>query len=920
MTAPAIAESIRIPASTKNEPRSRGLGLLELLGPLGRISLPLASVGIEAKVAGAVADCTLSQTFQNTSAEPLEAEYIFPLPGGAAVRRFELKVAGRTVIGQVRERGQARRDYAVALQQGKRAALLEQERGDVFTVSVGNLPPGEKAEVVISWSERLPMFDDGTAELRLPLVVAPRYIAGNPIGGAAGGGVAEDTDKVPDASRLTPPRLAPGFDPKVSLSLAVHLLRDPAQPLEDLSCSQHAVRQRGGPESIQIELAREGELLDRDFVLRWRMAGAKVQPELLVYQPPEGDAFGVLTLVPPRREGFLGLPRDVVFVLDRSGSMEGQKMIWASRACAMLLRTLGPRDRFSIQAFDDHVEWFELARQQRWVYADEAGLEAGEKFLRGVGARGGTELDLAMREALEITGQRGDTNNGLPVIVLLTDGQIGDESSVLRRLQRELGEARVFTVGIDTAVNAAFLNKLAALGGGTASFVQPGERLEEALRAVGREIGAPLVTDLKVTSGSNALPASALAPALLPDLFAGRPATAFVSMKAIGPLTVTGVQQGHEQGGGTYTATVQPRVVPLPALAQLWAKARVSELEDQYRLSSAGAGGRSPQDLQKEIVDLAVLHTLLTRFTAFIAVDDEIVNPGGQGKKVTQPVQMPQGWEMEKERAEGSGSGGPFQMAARHLPMASMATGAMPVFGGGGMQPPPAPPSPAPAKSSAGLLGGLARGLGAVASSVADAFSDKKDSAPAEEELSMSLDEDAAAPQFPASPPPQPKRLREAKKKGKPSTGAFGRPPPPPPSFAPPMNSPRDGGPGPAVNDADRAALQTALEPVTKALEAIRSELAAGRVPDAAALEKARRDLLALLATSPAASQAGAVQKVLRSGLTELIAALRVAGTPVATLLAMCQARQREWADAKAAFDGAGGPAKSDKPFWGASV
>ena len=124
MTAPAIAESaIRVPASPKTEPRARGLGLLELLGPQGRVSLPLASVSLAAKVAGAVADCTLTQTFQNTSSEPLEAEYIFPLPGGAAVRRFELKVAGRVVVGQVRERGQARRDYAAALQQGKRAAL-----------------------------------------------------------------------------------------------------------------------------------------------------------------------------------------------------------------------------------------------------------------------------------------------------------------------------------------------------------------------------------------------------------------------------------------------------------------------------------------------------------------------------------------------------------------------------------------------------------------------------------------------------------------------------------------------------------------------------------------------------------------------------------------------------------------------------
>ena len=316
-----------------------------------------------------------------------------------------------------------------------------------------------------------------------------------------------------------------------------------------------------------------------------------------------------------------------------------------------------------------------------------------------------------------------------------------------------------------------------------------------------------------------------------------------------------------------------------------------------------------------------MLHTLLTRFTAFIAVDDEIVNPGGQGKKVTQPVQTPQGWEMEKEVSLGSGR--PFQLQSRAMAMPPVGVGGTADLTKGG----PAPSqawAPAPAKASAGLLGGLARGLGAVASSVADAFSDKKAEHAEAEELSMDVEGDAGAPSFEPKPPSPPSRQRQSlsKKKAEPSTGSFGRPPPPPPasapSFAPPM-PPREGGPG-SVSEADRAALEAALEPVTKGLDAIRAELAAGRIPDAAALEKARRDLLALLATSPAASQAGALQKLLRSGLTELVAALRAAGTPVATLLAMCQARQRELAEAKAAFDGAGGAPKSEKPFWGASV
>ena len=293
----------------------------------------------------------------------------------------------------------------------------------------------------------------------------------------------------------------------------------------ELACSQHAVSTSSGPESARVSLAREREPLDRDFVLRWRLAGAEVKSQLLVH-----GEFAMLSLLPPAREGFLGPARDVVFVVDRSGSMQGVKMASAARACVLLLRTLGPRDRFAVQAFNEVVEWM----PDGFLPADEGGVERGERWLRAIASRGGTELDLAMGEALDRIRGRGESAGRVPVVVLLTDGQVGDESGVLKRLQRELGEARVFTVGIDTAVNGGFLRRLAALGGGTSTLVEPGSRLEEALQAVGREIGTPLVTDLTIEGG-----VVEPAPSRLPDLFAGRASAAFFRFSG-GHVRVTG--------------------------------------------------------------------------------------------------------------------------------------------------------------------------------------------------------------------------------------------------------------------------------------------------------------------------------------------------------------------------------------------
>lgn len=626
--------------------REVGCGRLLVTREEKRVQLPLARVAVSARAADRVAQVTQIQAFRNPFAEPLEAVYLFPLAGGCAVSAFEMKVGERVIRGKVEERAAARRHYERAIEQGKRAALFEQERDDVFTVQVGNLPPGEEVEVRITYSQRLPFFEDGRTELRLPLVVAPRYIPGEPTG-AVGDGVEMDTDQVPDASRVTPPRLAPGFDPQVALSIDVELADG---EIADLACSQHATKVSLGS-GIRISLARKDELLDRDFVLRWRVAGAELRTTLLTY-----GEFGMLSILPPKRDGFLGVARDVIFVVDRSGSMGGVKMASAARACSILLGTLGPRDRFAIQAFDDRVEWMDGGR---FVPADEKGLETGEKFLRTIEARGGTELDGAIREALAAA--RKVSSGRIPVIVVITDGQVGNESEIFKRIQKELGDARVFTVGVDTAVNEGFLKRLASLGGGTSTFVVPGDALEDALRSVGREIGEPLVVDVRIEGIEDP------APGRMPDLFAGRASTAFFRTKKSKVKVI-----GRYADGRTFQETVEAREVDLPAIGHLWARVRVVDLEDRFRLEP----GRQPE-IQKEIVKLSVAHTLLTRFTAFVVVDEsEVVNEQGERRRIVQPVHEPARWEsLADEMAQiALGSIAPVPCAA---PPRSMAGGGL---------------------------------------------------------------------------------------------------------------------------------------------------------------------------------------------------------------------------------------------------
>ncbi|EUA91210.1 von Willebrand factor type A domain protein [Mycobacterium ulcerans str. Harvey] len=485
--------------------------------------LPLKAVSVQTAVVGMTATSTVRQRFVNTGDTAIEATYVFPLPARAGVTDFVADLAGRRVVGVLEERGQAREDYEQALAAGQRAAIVEEDRPDVFSVRVGNLGPGEQATIEMCLTGPL-AFEDGEATYRFPLVIAPRYTTGHPVGGdQTGSGVARDTDAVPDASRVTPPLLTDADErPDLQISLSVD---GAGLPVSDLRASLPTAVLAPAADGLARLRVESGARADRDFVLRFRLDQGRLSSSaLLVADAAGADATDAeegtwsLTLVPPAEPS--SAPRDVVVVLDRSGSMGGWKMVAARRAAGRIVDMLDAGDRFCVLAFDDRIET-PPAMPDGLVPASDRNRFAASSWLGSLRSRGGTVMAQPLTNAVEMLADSGEDRQAS--VVLVADGQISGEDHLLRSLAPAVGRTRIYCVGVDRAVNAGFLERLAGLGSGRAELVESEDRLDEVMARLARTIGRPALTSIRVRAEGFEAIEDTVTPDRVPDAFAGVP-------------------------------------------------------------------------------------------------------------------------------------------------------------------------------------------------------------------------------------------------------------------------------------------------------------------------------------------------------------------------------------------------------------
>lgn len=606
--------------------------------------LPLKALDVKVAIVGLVTRTTVSQTFVNTHREPLEAVYIFPLPPRDSVSGFTMRVGGRVVLGQLSERGAARQRYAEALREGKRAALAEEERPNVFTLSVGNLMPGDVAEITFELAGLLAL-EGGEAQWRFPLVVAPRYIPGTPLDvDQAGLGTSFDTDEVPDASRLNPPVLLPGYPNPVRLGLEVDW--DAAGlPIEAIRSSLPTVTESVSEGRTRLRLA-QAERLDRDFVLRGTFTPSAVWGTALLVPDGEGIPAGpggstgtlMLTLLPPDQDPARKTGRDVVFLLDHSGSMDGWKMAAARRAMARMVELLGPADRFQVVRFDSDTEVF--GRGDGLLPATDANRAKAMRFLEETMAEGGTEIAPAIKEALELLGPAVPGREAL--VFLITDGQVGNEDRILGLLGGQGTHCRFQIIGVDAAANESLLMRLAKATRGWFLVAEHEGVLEPVLLTARRKFGTPTLTDLRLAAPQvRWLPETLVSTGGL-DLYPGTPLILTARYLEAAEGAVLTLEATTEEPGG-FARTYRARTLREPALRSIWARFRLRDLEDALARNPDAPGQ------EEAMTELSLSFGLLTRFTAWLAVDEaEALNPGGTLTTLVQPVESPWGWEREE--------------------------------------------------------------------------------------------------------------------------------------------------------------------------------------------------------------------------------------------------------------------------------
>lgn len=597
-------------------------------------NLPLESTDVKISITSMIASVNVEQLFGNPYNENLEATYIFPLPGEAAVDRMDIVIGSRLITGAVKKQTEAIAEYEDAINSGQQAGLLLQQSANVFVIKIGNILPGEKITARLHYTQVL-NYDDGSFRLSFPLVVAPRY-----------------QPYSDNTARLTAP-LLPATErvntAKIEVALAAGLT------IKDITSPSHQIETyKNADNTYLVKLASTSTLPNRDFILEYKVAGDRPQALLMKTDLAKEGYFVLLAIPPVDANRYIVQPKQVTLVIDTSGSMEGNKLTQAKKALLTCLDSLNEKDYFNVVNFESEYHYI----SDEPLPATQGNLNRARTFIESLQADGGTEmlapLRFALAQGVKKVNKKQSSNHSsisnlpglsatpikrelLPIVVFFTDGQVANESEILAEVKKN-SETRVFAFGIDTAVNEYFLRKMARLGRGEAEFLLPEQRdISPQMERFRKRLSSPIAKDLKLNWVAPIN--SKVFPAQLPDLFINQPVIIVgkVDGTFLPKITIDGLT-ADGQFSIPVDSTFQVNNIDGELLAILWARYYIEDLNDQL------LNGKDAEKIKDLITAIALKYQMISPFTSFVAVDTSHT-VGTTGVSVTVPVMMPAGWQ-----------------------------------------------------------------------------------------------------------------------------------------------------------------------------------------------------------------------------------------------------------------------------------
>ena len=576
--------------------------------------LPLKSTSVTVNISGTIADVVVSQVYSNTGKKPIEAIYVFPASTRASVYGMKMTIGERTITAEVQKREEARQAYEQAKQEGKSASLLEQDRPNVFQMNVANILPGDEIKTELRYTETV-VPTESVYEFVYPTVVGPRY-SNQPAANAPA------SEKWSQNPYLHQGESAPyAFDIKARVSGGV--------PIQEMSCPSHKATIAFQDKNIaNIELdPNEHSGGNRDFILKYRLAGDQIESGLLLYEGKEENFF-LLTAQPPKRVTPDSMPpREYIFIVDVSGSMSGFPLQISKTLVKELLTGLRPTDMFNVMTFSGASDLF----SEHSVPASPDNIRRAVDLIQQQQGAGGTELLPAMQRALTLP----RTESFARTVVIATDGYVTVEPEVFDLIRKHIGDANVFAFGIGTSVNRYVIEGMARVGAGEPFVIARADEAPGMAEKFRKYVQSPVLTQVKLSFGN--FQAYDVEPSGVPDIFAERPAVVFGKWKGKpeGTITLSGLSGRQKWEKRIDVAGTKP-VDGNSALRYLWARSRVTQLSDYNKLEAS-------DERVAEITRLGIKYNLLTAYTSFVAIDAQPRRQGAEAVTVKQPLPMPEG-------------------------------------------------------------------------------------------------------------------------------------------------------------------------------------------------------------------------------------------------------------------------------------